>query len=187
MLRALSIVAALAGLAASLPAQTSPYPDTYKVNYFSGAGSYCPGGTVQIVNVGTSGNLYADIYVFDANQELSECCSCFTTPDGLVTLDINQDLDSNPLTGVILTTGAIKIVSSTTPRATDSVKPAPGIRAWATHIQDPPRGRFVTETPFSDSTLSQAELNALQRQCHAIALVGSGRGVCGCGTGTGDL
>ncbi len=49
---------------------------------------------------------------------------------------------------------------------------------WATDIQ---AGDVTTETPFSDSGLSAAELTRLGRECSAIQLVGSGSGVCDCG------
>jgi hypothetical protein len=180
MLKTLSLVAALVGCSAILSAQAID-PDTFKVSYFANANTGgAPDGTVRLTNVGTSGgNVCADIYVFDPFQELSECCSCRQTPDGLGTLSVNTNLTSNPLTGVVLTTGAIKIVSSSTCNAA-SPKPAAGIRAWATHIQT---GYYVTETEFIDSGLSAAELARLASECSAIQEVGSGSGVCSCGTG----
>ena len=82
MFKALSIVTGLIGLAATLFAQTSSYPDTFKVSYYSNANTPgVPSGTVRITNVGThsgaagdaSGNLCAMIYVFSPDQELDEC------------------------------------------------------------------------------------------------------------------
>jgi hypothetical protein len=188
MLKTLFVVAALVGSAASLSAQA--YPDTYKVNYFINANTSNPDATVNITNVGTvgkpagdhAGTVCALIYVFDPNQELSECCGCSLSPDGLRTLSLDADLTSNPLTSVTLTTGVIKIVSSM-PTATGCnpamPSPASGIRAWATHIQN----TDITETAFQDSTLSGAELSNLVAECKGILLVGSGRGTCSCGTG----
>jgi len=85
------------------------------VDYFSNANtSGAPDGTVRLTNPNTSGgNIWAAIYVFDPNQEMSECCECRLTPDGLRTLSVNSDLTSNPLTPVTLSTGLIKIVSTT--------------------------------------------------------------------------
>ncbi len=190
MSKLLFMVGALVGLAASLSAQ--PAPDTYKVNYFVNAHTAGdPSGTVRITNVGTenctacdpSGDLCALIYVFKPDQELTECCGCSLSPDGLRTLNINIDLTSNPINGVIAKTGVIKVISSI-PTSTGcnpaSPSPAAGIRAWATHIQT---GGSETETNFSDSTLSTPELNRLSSECSAIGLVGSGQGVCSCGTG----
>ncbi len=93
--RILVVIAPLIGLAATLSAQTSSYPDTFKVDYYSNANTTDePNGTVRITNVGThigaagdaSGNLCAMIYVFSPDQELDECCGCPLTPDGLITL-----------------------------------------------------------------------------------------------------
>jgi hypothetical protein len=179
-------LALCAGYAAA--ATTPPPADTLKVDYFSGANtSGNPDGTVRITNPGTSGgNLCAAIYVYDSFQELSECCSCKVTPNGLLTLSVDTNLTSNPLTGVTLTTGSIRIVASKVPAngvcpaLPDYVVPTPSVRAWATHIQ---AGGVITETASQDATFSAAEQNLLQGDCYAASLVGSGRGVCSCGTG----
>src|SRR5580700_8158823 len=199
MLRTLSIAAVLVGLAATLPAQTPTYPDTFKVGYYStgacvGAGpnnsGICnqppagPDTTVYITNVGTqtgttadpSGNLCAMIYVFEPDQQLAECCGCMITPDGLLTLSVHRNLTSNPLTGTTLINGAIKIVSSIpgiSPCNAAKPVPAAGIRAWVTHFQDPPSD-FLTETPFSDATLSAGELSNLATECKILQTEGSG-------------
>jgi hypothetical protein len=197
MLKTLSIAAAaLVGLAATMSAQVIDPPDTFKVNYYSNANySGDPDGTVRITNVGTeigstaanSGNLCAMVYVLSPDQQLAECCGCRLTPDGLLTLSINNDLTSNPLTPVTLHTGDIKIVSSfgySTGCNPSKPVPTAGIRAWATHIQNA-SGSFlaVTETEFSDSTLSAGELAQLVGKCKAILNNGSGFGVCSCGVG----
>jgi hypothetical protein len=186
MLKTLSLVAAVFGFAAMLSAQTAaPGPDTFKVGYYSNA-HYGVDGTVRITNVGTnittpgSGNLCALIYVFEPDQQLAECCGCLVTPDGLLTLSINNNLTDNPLTPVTLTTGAIKIVSSAG-GACNAAKPTPvtGIRAWGTHIQ---AAGVVTETEFVDSTLSAGELALLKNKCSSIQSNGSGFGICSCTT-----
>jgi hypothetical protein len=141
------------------------------------------------VNPGTfaSGGICAAIYVFDSFQEMSECCSCPLSPDSLRTLDVNVDLTSNPLTGVILNTGAIKIVSTPETSPNSGVcafpihlSPTAGIRAWVTHIQD---NVYVTETASQDATFSYGEQVRLQGECYAIQLDGSKKGVCTCGVG----
>ncbi len=188
------VLALSAGFAA---ASTTPPPDTLKVDYFANANTAgAPDGTVRLTNPGTiqsvsgtggynSVNICAAIYVFDPNQELSECCSCFLSPDGLRTLSVNVDLTGNPLTGVVLGTGLIKVVSTPTyknycPLPT-SLYPTPAIRAWATHIQN--SNFAITETASQDATLSSAEVSRLQAECYAIQLDGSKKGVCTCGTG----
>ncbi len=174
---------ALALCAGSAMAATAPPPaDTLKVDYFSNANTAgAPDGTARLDNPGTSGgNIWAAIYVFDPNQELTECCECLLTPDGLRTLSVNSDLTGNPLTGVTLQTGLIKFVSTTGTNAA-KLYPAPAIRAWVTHIQN--SNFAVTETGSVDATLSSAEVTRLDNQCNAVQLDGSGHGICTCGTG----
>jgi hypothetical protein len=164
--------------------------DIYKVDYFSNANtSGAPDGTVRLDNPGTftglNPNVCAAIFVFDTAQEMSECCSCLLTPDGLRTLSVNVDLTSNPLTGVTLNSGVIKVVSTrpiggVCPLPT-RLGPIPAVRSWVTHIQN---ASFAeTETGSQDATLSAAEQISLATQCKAIQTVGSGRGLCTCGTG----
>ena len=175
-------------LALALCASTAwAQADSLKIDYFSNAHTAgAPDATVRLTHPGTApGNVCASLFVFDPEQELTECCSCLLTPDGLRTLSVNTDLTSNPLTGVILNTGLLKIVSTfpvagTCPLPT-AVRPEPAVRSWATHIQN--SNFSVTETSSVDATLSAGEINRLAAQCRGIALVGSGSGVCRCGTG----
>jgi hypothetical protein len=163
--------------------------DVYKLNYFSNNAAPAPDGTVRIDNPGlTYGNLCAMIYVFDADQQLSECCGCVETHNGLRTLSVRRDLTSNPLTGRVSTTGVIKVVSAAVNNSpcdpTSNVKPTPNLRVWNTHIQNPVGAAFpITETESSDSTLGATELANLQAQCAFINILGSGQGICSCGTG----
>ena len=59
-----------------------------------------------------TGYLCANIYVFDKGQEMAECCSCPISPNGILSLSVGANLTLNPLTGVPLTGGVIKLVSS---------------------------------------------------------------------------
>src|ERR1700735_5783089 len=87
--------------------------DVYKLNYFSNNAAPAPDATVRIDNPGlTYGNLCAMIYVFDADQQLTECCGCVQTDNGLRTLSVRNNLTSNPLTGIRSNNGVIKIVSA---------------------------------------------------------------------------
>jgi hypothetical protein len=174
--------------AAPVWAQTTPPADSLKVDYFSGANTAgAPDGTVRIDNPGiyTNGNVCASIFVFDPYQELSECCSCLITPDGLRTLSIDKDVTDNPLTGVTLETGVVKIVSTIPVKGAcplpTAVNATPALRAWVTHIQATTFA--VTETASQDATLSPNEVTRLARECTAVSIVGSGKGVCTCGTG----
>jgi hypothetical protein len=165
----------------------------YKVDYFSNANTGgAPDGTLRLDNPGgaAGANLCADIFVFDSNEELSECCACLETPDGLRTLSINSDLTANPLTGVVLNTGVIKVVAAATNAGTCPVPThittvtGGEIKGWTTHIQN--SNFAITETTAQDSYLSSAEESKLAKQCGAIVSVGSGKGICTCGTGTGS-
>ena len=177
--------------------------DNFKVNYFSNNGvSGAPDATVRIDNPGsvdtengTPGSLCAMIYVFDNDQQLSECCGCVVTPDGLLTLSVGKNLTANPLTGVVSNNGVIKIVSEVfNARVSDLLGCDPAasnfeavasIRAWATHIQNKVGTAYpITETPFSDATLSESEITFnLIEQCSFAQRLGSGHAVCSCGTG----
>jgi hypothetical protein len=160
--------------------------DVFKVDYFDNANTNgAPDGKLRLTNPGTSGGrICASVFVFDQLQELQACCSCLLSPNGLRKLSVNTDLTSDPLTGVVMTTGSIEIVS-TEPLAGAcpapvSMKPVATLLAWATHIQD---STFVeTEAASQSATLSSTELNTLNEGCYAIQL-GTGGGTCTCGTG----
>ncbi len=192
MTRTLAVVCSLA-VALVIFAGMAQAQSPYRVDYFSNANTGgAPDGTLRLDNDGSaaSANLCADIFVFDSFEELSECCSCLETPDGLRTLSINSDLTANPLTGVVLNTGVIKVVAAAT---TGGACPVPThittvtggeIQGWATHIQN--SNYAITETASQVSNLSAAEESNLAKQCGAIVRVGSGKGICSCGTGTGS-
>ena len=57
-------------------------------------------------------NICAMIYVFDESQQMSECCGCAVSHDGLVTLSYTDDLLANPLTGLKSTAGTVMLVSA---------------------------------------------------------------------------
>jgi hypothetical protein len=69
------------------------------------------------------GALCAMIYVFTSDQQLSQCCGCPVTPNGLLTLSVTHDLTDNPLTGVFPERGVIKLVSAT-PGPLDTCDPS---------------------------------------------------------------
>ncbi|MGA2880072.1 MAG: hypothetical protein ABSG13_14080 [Bryobacteraceae bacterium] len=103
MFKTLSIAEVLVGLPLLCPQTIDP--DKFKVNYFSNANTIgAADATVRVTNVGSNAaqDICAFFYVFDPNQEMSECCVCQVSPDGLTTLSVNDDLTSNPLTGVVV-------------------------------------------------------------------------------------
>ncbi len=146
-------------------------------------------GTVRLSNPGmTGGDLCAMVYVFAADQQLSECCGCIVTPNGLTTLSVNTDLTSNPLTGTILNNGVIEVVPAdlaTNPTCNPAaITPKGLVSTWATHIQSLPGNGFVeTEDSFQRTPLTNAALATLQSDCTFVGILGSGHGVCTCGGG----
>jgi hypothetical protein len=189
----LTIALVIVGLF-TLGAGVASAQDVYRLNYFANNNiAAAPDQTVRISNPGlTYGNLCAMIYVFDNDQQLTECCGCVETHNGLRTLSVKRDLTRNPLTGVISNNGVIKIVSAAVNNSpcdpTSNVAPRANLRSWGTHTQNfATQGNVVgypiTETEFSDSTLGATELANLQAQCAFLNILGSGHGICTCGTG----
>jgi len=186
--RTLLVAVAIVGIAI-IGAGAASAQDVYKLNYFSNNAAPAPDATVRISNPGlTYGNLCAMIYVFDLDQQLTECCGCVETHNGLRTLSVRSNLTSNPLTGVVSKAGVIKVVSAAVNNSpcdpTSNVTPKANLRVWVTHIQNAVGTAYpITETESSDSTLGATELANLQAQCAFIGILGSGQGICSCGTG----
>jgi hypothetical protein len=184
----LPVALAITGLV-TLGSSVASAQDVYKVNYFSNDITAAPDATVRIDNPGlTYGNLCAFIYVYAADQQLAECCGCVETHNGLRTLSVKKDLTANTLTREPLPNGVIKIVSGAVNDSpcdpTANVKPTPNLRVWVTHIQNAVGTAYpITETESSDSTLGATELANLQAQCAFIGILGTGQGICTCGTG----
>jgi hypothetical protein len=210
----LAAALALPGVAQAQAQVTFPVSDVFWLDYFDNAGG-TPDASVRITNPGTtftttttppSGDLCAMIYVYRPDQELSECCGCKITPNGLLKLSVNNNLTSNPANGKTLTSGVIKIISalpstnSTAPptgssagcdpsgglSSTGALLPlvtTPAIRAWATHLED---NGALSESPFQAASLSASELALNQLSCLFIAGasiipgIGSGTGLCSC-------
>jgi hypothetical protein len=152
----------------------------YFTTYYSNANTAnAPDATVRIINDGSAalipegpqgpsvqgGDLYADIYVFDDSEELTECCSCLVTPDGLLSESVNKNLTANPITGIKPTRGVIKIITSDVPGGSIG-KPIDGLHGWATHVQKLASGFAVTETLLADSNLAESEQELLYELCY---------------------
>lgn len=168
--------------------------NVYDVTYFSNSHTAgAPDGVLRLVNDGNvsdaspAGDLCASIYVFDTTEELQECCSCRITPNGILSLSVNNNLTRNTLTGRILTRGVIKVVSSSPSAGTCNAAvstPHVGIRGWQTHIQ---RTGFtgaaafaITEEELTDSTFGAAEQADLAEDCGVLVELGTGQGICSC-------
>lgn len=196
---ALTLVFVFSGTAS---AQTT---DVFRVTYFDNNGAVspttgpAPDAFIHILNP-QNGAFCADIYVWRFDQELSECCSCPITANGLLTLRVSA-LTSNPGDNSSpLTSGSIDIISdsATTTCVDDDVTvgvaataptPTPDLRSWATHVNiNTATGGFdVTETETLDTPLSTAEESSAASLCGFLRGNGSGAGRCdlACsGTGT---
>jgi hypothetical protein len=138
-----------------------------------------------LVLSGVSANLCINLYTFDPQEELISCCTCSVTPNGLVSLSVIKSLISNPLTPAIPTSVVIKAVASAlgTCDASNVNNVAGGLLAWGTTLHQNTSTATptynVTETPFSNASLSIPELNHLTSTCGFIQANGSKFGICG--------
>ncbi len=197
----LLLVVAVAALALGAGSQVAraQVSDVYTVDYFANANTAgAPDATVRVINPGSprmftcagpigEPSLCALIYVFDANQEMSECCGCLVSANAELTLSVNKNLTSNPLLGTPLNTGVIKIVSGIP--ASFACDPTGEIvfatlRAWATHIQNKVGAAFpITEGESQAAVLGQGERTDLFEDCTVLQELGSSAGVCKCPAG----
>jgi hypothetical protein len=171
--------------------------DVYWVNYFTNRNN--PTGADQFVNIinpglqgsplqttaPAEGTLCANIYVFDAVQEMIECCACPITANALLSLSVNSSLTANPLTSVAPATGVIKLVSTlpngTACDPTHAGTLTPDLRSWGTHLQQPTAGNFAsTEGFFQDAPLGATEAAFLPQACLFAQYLGTGKAVCAC-------
>jgi hypothetical protein len=205
------VVAVLALALAGSQVARAQTTDVYTVDYFANANTPgAPDATVRVTNPGTrdateqqqqqggaptknppangateGDDMCALIYVFDANQQMSECCGCLITVDGLLTLSVNKNLTSNPLLGTKLHTGVIKIVSSDDENPCDPTQTGvnlfPTLRAWATHIQNKTGTTYpMTEGESQAAVLGAGEATDLIEDCTVLTELGSGAGICNC-------
>ncbi|MGA3194183.1 MAG: hypothetical protein ABSD39_04200 [Terriglobales bacterium] len=166
------LMAVASGTAAAQSAAAVGDNSIYFVTYFANNVSAAPDATVRLVNDGdTAGDLWAAFYVFDDSEELTECCACEITPDGLLAEDVKTQLTANPLTGKVPTRGVIKTISSSSLDPT-AVIPTAGLRGWATHIQLATKTTYgITETALTDSNLTATEETLLQNLCFYDSLL----------------
>jgi hypothetical protein len=197
---------------ASVPATLDgPYLVRYAANLASGE-SY-----IDIVNDGAmgasllgpgegpqTGNICANIYAIDPNEELVSCCSCLITPDQTVHLGAVANLINNTETGKTPPSITIKLLASITGAGAASTSPtscansaslvgttAPGLTpllvapygmlAWSTTLHFLPGSTntyATTEAPFLPATLSVTEVESLADRCANIIGNASGSGIC---------
>src|ERR1017187_7343064 len=116
-------------------------------------------------------DLCANIYVFNDQQEMQECCSCPLTANSLTTLSVITELTSNPANPTeSLSAGVIKILGSN-PSAGCSDTPgavtagtltaanlAGGLHAWINHTEAMASNQAgFKPTPFGFITSTSVE------------------------------
>ena len=195
-MKKLLVLAALVAIAAIPSLAQGPVTGPYLVSYFSenyGSVGVTEGAVdiqnIRLVNFGAAGtpltspvgDVCANIYVFDANQEMVECCSCRITPNGVIRLSVEYSLTSNPVTGVVPVNGDIKIVS--TAAGTSACTPLSynaglldSTVGFETHLHQ----GFITETQVPAAAFSGQEQSFLPQACQFARYLGSGKGVCSC-------
>ncbi len=173
-------------------------PDAFQVRYESNLA--IGDSVVNITNAGSSsttalpiqnGNLCVNAYNFSPDEQLVSCCTCLVTPNGLASLSANNDLVNNTLTPGRPTSIVTKLLASSQATCNAStvtpasIAAAAGLVAFGTTIHalpatgTTPAGTFaVTETPFTQSVLSPAELTRITTLCGFIQITGSGFGLC---------
>ena len=190
-MKKLSVFFVLLALAAIPALAQGPVTGPYLVSYFN---TNAPGANelqdIRLVNFGAGGtplsspvgDVCANIYVFDANQEMVECCSCRITPNGVIRLSVGYGLTSSPVTGVIPVNGDIKILSTaangqaTCTPLTLNAGLIDSTVGFATHLQL----GFPTEHQIPAVALSTGEQQFLPQACQFARYLGSGKGVCTC-------
>ena len=169
--------------------------DAFQVRYASNLN--VADSVINITNAGTqggtaaTGTICANVYTFDPAEELVSCCACSVTPNGLVSLSVKGSLISNTLTPGVPTSVVVKLLA-TQQASCNASSPtadvlASGMRAWGTTVHvlpTTPGGFALTETAFSQATLSAGELAHITSFCGFIQANGSGFGICkGCAPG----
>ena len=74
---------------------TAPCPSTLSDTYFNVTNG---DNIVSLINPATTGStdVCAMIYVFDDDEEMTECCGCPLSPQMLLTLSVDNNLNNNP-------------------------------------------------------------------------------------------
>jgi hypothetical protein len=212
----------ICGIAAAQERSTGPavgYEDSYQINVvgrldladsvvnITNPGFHVPPSPIPGGLPTSAGYICANVYVFDPSERMQECCSCPVSRNGVNHLSAKNDLTSNTISGVALTSVTIKLVATIPPGGVDSPRCDPtklpaatvalganggfasGMRAWATHVHSVAASaggplQFATETEFSQVPLSDPERVVLGTTCRVIFGNASGVGLCAvCHTG----
>ena len=173
-------------------------PNAFQLKYFN---TNYGSGQIIVSNAGSmstgsnfaddsSGTICANFYTFDPNEEMQTCCSCPVTPNGLSSLNVNEDILAQNL--IVNPSSAITVKVLFTSKAgqnaggvcdptkASALNLAAGGLAWGTNLRGvtfqgspPSTVNVVTETSFSKAELSAAELSKLTTYCQYIRILGS--------------
>jgi hypothetical protein len=201
-IRFFAIAAALSSVAAFGQAVDGPFQVRYAANLAIGE------SVINFTNSGASstdaglggtfaqnGEICANVYAYSPDEQLVSCCSCNVTANALNSLSVKADLGTNTLTPIIPSALVIKVLAtrggslctaSSAATAGNAANPLiPGLLAWGTTLHalpvtngTPATTYGVTETAFSNATLSAAELLRMTQLCSFIRANGSGFGIC---------
>jgi len=168
---------------------------------------------IRLINPNGSGNsgisgetdtpVCAMVYVFDDEEEMVECCGCPITSVGLLTLSVNDNLLTDPITGGNpnqVEEGSIAIVATLPTSGTDGCAPGntPGYTPSAavanllgsiTHnlaigANSGGSTSGLTEIGlFDDANGDAANVSYLQNECSNLVGNGTHHGICTCGFG----
>jgi len=156
----------------------------------------------------TVGNICANVYIFDPQEEEISCCSCLITPNGLNSIPLST-LTLNTLTPAIPTSIIVKLLASQpgttiagaymTCNASAVAQPtmgvpnptatapytagqtgylAGGLIAWGTTLEPQISAFNVVSVDYKKEMLSASELTALVSTCGFVQTEGSGYGIC---------
>ena len=182
-----TVLARTTGFTASASVTVTPL---MMVSYFNRANAVGSGydSTLRITNPGfVAGNLCAMVYVFDRNQEMNECCGCSISDSALLTVSLVGDLTADPLTGKPPVAGTIDVVPSEPGSIgqCNAGSPSPNgmLVGWETNVQGSSGAYQVTEAPLALTPLANSEAQVLANECSMMQQLGSGAGVCTCGSG----
>ena len=134
-----------------------------------------------------NGNLCAMIYVFDANEEMGECCGCLLTPNQLLQDSVKTVINAGwQIAPGAPSSGVIQIVSALPNNGRlcspfQVYTPTPTLNGWITHAQTVAGITGLTEVSMTDNgTADLAESALLPGLCGEILGNGSGAGNCTC-------
>ncbi|HXJ34109.1 MAG TPA: hypothetical protein VMS22_08710 [Candidatus Eisenbacteria bacterium] len=123
------------------------------------------------------GTLCANLYVLAADQQLTECCACPVTPNGLLKLSIRRDLTSNPLTGDLPDRGVVALLSSV-PGATGDCDPSVPTLPTSSTTTTVPTTTSTTTTNPNETTTTAPTTTTPSSTVTSTTIVGTGLSAC---------